>query len=257
MHIGSPSSRINYDHSLNGHTLQGPHSAFSLIFAGATPKSLLDVGCGTGTWLKAAMDLGVDDLLGLDGIQVPTGQLHVPKELILHHNLTLPWNLKRKFDAVMCLEVAEHLDNSFAETLIDALVLHGDTIYFSAACPGQIGQHHVNCQWPAYWQQMFNSRGYACEDSLRWRIWDEDRIEPWYRQNLFVARRAPWEAGHEPRIKGVVHPDILSTTISALHWRVQGRRVINRAISLITSTIPRLVRGLATKVKWRPRSETQ
>jgi len=80
--------------------------------------------------------------------------------------LTRSWDLKRKFDAVLCLEVAEHLDSAFAPTLIDALIKHGNLIYFSAACPGQTGQHHVNCQWPVYWQQLFNERGFACEDDL-------------------------------------------------------------------------------------------
>jgi len=40
------------------HTLQGAAAALSAIFGSGAPKSLLDVGCGTGTWLRAAMDLG-------------------------------------------------------------------------------------------------------------------------------------------------------------------------------------------------------
>lgn len=199
---------IDYDHHRNSHSPDGPRAAFAAIFSDLFPKSLLDVGCGTGTWLKAAVDCGVPEILGVDGVEIPPEQLHVPANKIRHQDLTLPWNLNKRFDAVICLELAEHLESTFAPTLVDALVKHGDRIYFSAASPGQMGQHHVNCQWPAYWQQLFNTRGYACEDDLRWKLWDDSRIEPWYRQNLFLARRAPEMAGQEPRIKAVVHPGI-------------------------------------------------
>jgi len=251
MLISSEISKIDYDHSRNPHTLRGAQAALSLFFTQEKPKSLLDVGCGTGTWMKAAMEIGVNDLLGIDGVEVPTNQLHVPKELIRHHDLNLPWNLDRKFEAVLCLEVAEHLNDSSAETLVDGLVRHGETIYFSAACPGQIGQHHVNCQWPVYWQQLFNDRGYVCQDSLRWQIWDDERIEPWYRQNLFLARCAPREAGYEPRIKGAVHPEILSTVINVLRERSEHLGRINRGISLIKRHVPHPIRALAEKVKRR------
>jgi hypothetical protein len=89
------------------------------------------------------------------------------------------------------------------------LVKHSDLVVFSAACPNQPGQHHVNCQWPAYWQALFNERGFACSDDLRWKIWELGEIEPWYRQNIFVAKRAPEKAGRETRIVGAVHPEIV------------------------------------------------
>ena len=45
-----------------------------------------------------------------------------------------------------------------------------------------------------------------CGDDVRWSIWDDDRIEPWYRQNLLFARRHPELAGKEHRIRAVIHP---------------------------------------------------
>ena len=134
---------VDYNHSENLHTLSGPAAALPILFAKALPTSLLDVGCGTGTWLKAAIDLGIPDVFGVDGVEVPADKLHVQDEKIRHQDLTRPWNLNKRFDAVICLEVAEHLDSAFAHILIDALVQHSDQIYFSAACPGQTGQHHV------------------------------------------------------------------------------------------------------------------
>jgi hypothetical protein len=199
---------IDYDHTANLHTLQGAAAALSTIFGSGAPKSLLDVGCGTGTWLRAGMDLGALDVLGIDGIAVPEEQLHVARTAIELRDLSSPFDLGRRFDVALCLEVAEHLPESCSAGLISSIAAHSDAILFSSACPGQPGQHHVNCQWPSYWQALFNGQGYVCDDSVRWQIWDDRRIEPWYRQNIFWARREPHYAGREPRLKAVIHPEL-------------------------------------------------
>jgi SAM-dependent methyltransferase len=198
---------INYDHSLNTHTLVGASAALPIILGSLAPKSLLDVGCGTGTWLRAALDYGVPDIFGVDGI-LPVGNLHVPRELVERHELSLPFQLGRRYDVALCLEVAEHLPENAAPFLISSIVSHADTVFFSAACPGQGGQHHVNCQWPLYWQALFNRHGFFCDDTVRWSIWDNPQIEPWYRQNLFCARLDRSKAGREPRLRPVIHPEI-------------------------------------------------
>lgn len=201
--------KIDYDHSANLHTQDGPRAVMPRIMAASHPQSILDVGCGTGTWLRAANELGVTDIFGVDGVNISERQLLISPQRFVQIDLTTPWNLGRKFDVVLCLEVAEHLDEAYAGNLIDMLTKHGDSIYFSAACPGQEGQHHVNCQWPAYWQELFNRRGFVCRDDLRWQIWDDPAVEPWYKQNMFIARRDP-TAGSEPRIKAIVHSEMWS-----------------------------------------------
>jgi len=208
-------SEINYTHSSNLHTLAGAQSALPVILDITKAKSLLDVGCGVGIWLKAALSCGISDIFGVDGVAIPSEQLLVPPSLFRQQDLKQPWNLDRRFEAVLCLEVAEHLDKSFAMVLIKALTTHSDCVVFGAACPGQPGQHHVNCQWPGYWQKLFNEAGYVCTDEIRWRIWDDERIEPWYRQNIFVARRNSSQAGSEPRLPAVVHPAINRLMVEA------------------------------------------
>jgi SAM-dependent methyltransferase len=205
---------VDYNHSENLHSVTGPRAALPVLFAKQKPLSLLDVGCGTGTWLRAALDLGIPEVFGLDGVEISSEKLHIPAGKIRHQDLTRPWNLNTRFDAALCLEVAEHLEAACAPILIAALVQHTDLILFSAACPGQEGQHHVNCQWPAYWQRLFNQRGFSCFDEPRWQIWDDARIEPWYRQNIFIARRDTVSAGQEPRLRAVVHPEMLPSVVS-------------------------------------------
>jgi len=200
---------IDYDHQRNTHTTTGAEAALPVMLRTVPASSLLDVGCGTGTWLRAVAAQGITDFLGVDGVALDDRQLLIPSSQYQCHDLTKPLHLGRQFDLVLCLEVAEHLDPATAPCLVETLVNHSNQVFFSAASPGQPGQHHVNCQWPAYWQGLFNARGYLCEDAIRWQLWDDSRVEPWYRQNLFLARKDSKNAGQEPRLSPVIHPEML------------------------------------------------
>lgn len=202
---------VDYSHEMNRalHTVGGATAAVNCLFPGGVPSSVLDIGCGTGTWLRAMADRGAADIFGVDGLVVDDNLLFIDKTLIRHFDLNLPIDLQRQFDLVISLETAEHIEPANAGTFVDSLVAHGKSVLFSAAAPGQGGTHHVNCQWLDYWQALFNDRGFVCDDDLRWKIWDDQRIEPWYRQNLMSAKHDPARAGTEPRIRRVIHPDLL------------------------------------------------
>ena len=216
--------QIDYNHEINRHTLEGAENVLSLLFDGHIPQSLIDVGCGPGTWLIAAQKMGVKEFIGVDGIEPDEVDFHVDKKYFIEANLEEPWSVKKKFEVALCLEVAEHLSVDAGPTLISTLTSHSDWIFFSAAGPHQEGQHHINCQWPEYWQNLFNNAGYRCEDTIRSRIWTNERIEWWYRQNIFVAKRDESGAGHEPRIAPLIHPESLQAmphpTTSAFRKRV-------------------------------------
>jgi SAM-dependent methyltransferase len=201
-------TEILYHFSRNLHTSEGAIQGFRYLASGQCISSILDVGAGVGTWLAAAREHGINDIVGIDGIEADSAERNVENGVIKIFDLSKPISLDRRFDAVLCLEVAEHLDEGAAETLVQTLCTHGDLIFFSAAAPGQHGEHHVNCRWPTYWQALFNAQGFACRDDLRARMWDDPTIEPWYRQNIFTARRDPDLAGREPRLSHLIHPDM-------------------------------------------------
>jgi cyclopropane fatty-acyl-phospholipid synthase-like methyltransferase len=144
------------------------------------PKSVIDIGCGIGTWLSVFAEQGVSDFLGVDGEWVNKKLLQIPKENFAYRDLTKPLEINKRFDLVVSLEVAEHLPNSYAQTFVDSLITLGPVILFSAAIPYQGGRHHVNEQWPDFWVQLFRKKDYAVVDAIRRRIWQNNRVNYWY-----------------------------------------------------------------------------
>ena len=211
---------IDYDHSQNLHTPKAPAAIAKIILKDHQVSSVLDVGCGTGVWLQEFTRLNIKDVYGIDGISIENRGFVASGDLFRCVDLRERWDLGRGFDLAICLEVAEHLPPESAHDLIRSLCAHSDLIVFSAACPHQGGQGHVNCQWPTYWQEMFNANEFSCVDSLRPKIWQEAFPEYWYKQNMFVAYRDAANAGQEARLAPLVHPQLLEGWVSK--WESQN-----------------------------------
>jgi SAM-dependent methyltransferase len=154
------------------------------------PKSVVDVGCGLGTWLSVFDTLGVQDYIGIDGEWVDQSQLEIPQSKFVRAELQAGVRLNRKFDLVLSLEVAEHLPPDCAALFVDSLTALGPVVLFSAAIPYQGGTNHRNEQWPEYWRDLFQTNHFVVIDALRNKLWQNGSVEYWYAQNilLFVRR---------------------------------------------------------------------
>jgi SAM-dependent methyltransferase len=180
-------------------------------------RSMVDVGSGVGTWLSIARELGIDDVLGIDGPYVSPALLQIPAANFHAHDLTTPLALPRRFDVALSLEVAEHLPAEASETYVASLTSLAPVVLFSAAIPFQPGDHHVNCQWPEYWAALFRQHGFHPVDCIRKRVWSNPRVEYWYRQNTILfanddalaanGRLREEQARTDLAQLSVVHPD--------------------------------------------------
>src|SRR4051812_9530861 len=85
-------------------------------------NSVVDVGCGTGTWLQVFKDAGIKDIVGIDASYVDRSALVIDAQNeFVQKDIRLPFTLDKTFDLVICLEVAEHLPASSAPGLVHTL----------------------------------------------------------------------------------------------------------------------------------------
>lgn len=150
------------------------------------PTSVVDVGCGQGAWLEHWTELGVDDVYGIDGCHVDTAHLLIPLERFQVADLSHPFAIERRFDIAQSLEVAEHLPAEAGPSFVQSLCKLSDIVLFSAARPGQGGEHHINERAPSYWAKQFALNGYSAFDSIRPSLFDKKDVSPWYRHNSFL-----------------------------------------------------------------------
>lgn len=69
-------------------------------------QGVVDLGCGTGRWLGAFKDCGVEDVLGVDGPWVSRQMLSISLAELEVEDLTRPLDLGRGFDLAVSLGVA-------------------------------------------------------------------------------------------------------------------------------------------------------
>jgi len=209
-----------------------------LVFDLLRPASVLDVGCGAGTWLAAAAELGVRDIAGIEGGNPSDADLQVPRDTIRRFDLCNPVDLRRTYDLTMSLEVAEHIPSEDVEAYLTTVTCHSNAVLFSAAAPGQRGHHHVNEQWPTYWSERFADRGFLCFDPLRSLLWNDEGVEWWYRQNLLIFAKA--DAADRLESAGyssadplcLVHPTMYEAALEPVGIR-ESAKLLGNAVKLL------------------------
>lgn len=177
---------IRYIHEEHVHNFKAAEVVVPYILQLLDPNSVVDIGCGTGTWLKVFEDHGIEKILGIDGDYVDKKLLKIESNKFLSHDLEKDFFSKERYDLAISLEVAEHLNIDSAVVFINSLSQLSDTVVFSAATPNQGGQNHLNEQPPQYWIDIFENLGFKMYDIFRPVFWDNKNIDVWYRQNMML-----------------------------------------------------------------------
>ena len=172
--------------------------------------------------------------MGVDGDWVAPEALAIAPDRFVSRDLCEPLDLGRSFDLALCLEVAEHVPASAADTLLRSLARHAPAVLFSAAIPFQGGRHHVNEQWQSHWIGRFAELGFGVHDVVRPAVWTDPGVEPWYAQNalLFVEHARATALGLEadaPLQADLVHPG-LHTIRNAQPALKPSLRLLPRAV---------------------------
>ena len=215
-----------YESQKNGSEMSAK-AVLSCLFSIYKPNSIIDIGCGVGTWIKAAMELGVKDALGVDGKYVEN-ELIIPFENFAPIDLDFSLPKLGYFDLAISLEVAEHLSPNRAESFIKNICNLSDVIMFSAAIPYQGGTNHRNERWPEFWANQFRLNGFIAVDCLREKLWRNYDVEWWYRQNivLFMTHTKAKsifykQAKINPNNLSQVHPELF---LKVVHNKKEANR---------------------------------
>lgn len=200
-------------HDIKVYDPSSANEVLSFVFKLFDPKTVVDAGCGIGTWLSVARNLGAQKILGIDSLYADRKELVIDTAAFIQQDLTNPdfSSFTERYDLVISLEVAEHLPEYAADNFVKFLTHLGDKIIFSAAIPNQGGQGHLNEQWPSYWQEKFKNRGYSFYDIFRFKFWNNPKVDWWYKQNTFLIVKdnvmVPFEK-NTGKLLNFVHPDL-------------------------------------------------
>lgn len=151
-------------------------------------KTVLDLGCGNGLLINRLADRRWR-VTGVDGSRA---SLHFrPRNVI--KDLAQPVSFHgTKHDLVICTEVAEHLAERHADTLVDSICNNANTwVFFSAAEPsGGQGHLHVNEQPREYWIEKFKARNFHLHENATQLI--QSQIETvqmiWWFRRAYVLQ---------------------------------------------------------------------
>jgi len=118
-------------------------------------KNVLDIGCGPGLMKDICKELNIE-WTGIDG------DPNCIKENTIHHDYTIsPYNHENNFyDLAWSIEFLEHVDERYINNYIKYFQ-KCKIICITHALPGKNGHHHVNCQLPNYWIDIFEKNGFT------------------------------------------------------------------------------------------------
>lgn len=173
-------------------------NGLSEIFKLKKNDYIIDVGCATGDLVRELSIRGFN-VEGIEGSShakkyFETNTIYVHDLRVLINNLSL----YKKFNLVMCIEVAEHIEPEYSDYFMANLdYLTNEKIFITAAKPGQQGHYHVNCQLPKYWIDKFKKYNFEYRDDMTYQI--KKYFEPWKRkkglsffyENSLIFERVP------------------------------------------------------------------
>ena len=166
-------------------------NVFKYVMERFNVKSVLDVGAGLGNVGRYLIDTFKVPVLGIDGLPFNVKNCAYP---IVEHNLTKGGFVCSPVDLTVCVEVVEHIEEKYLDSLLDTLT-NGRFILMTHALPGTGGEFHYNEQPSEYWIEKLATRGYgllAADSNIVRRLGaSENHGATYFAQSGLVFGRVP------------------------------------------------------------------
>lgn len=149
------------------------------------PETVLDIGCGPGTYVYSMRNIGVD-ANGIDIDERVHGKEHLKYQSLF--DLT-----DEKADVTICFEVAEHIDSSMEDEVVKKVTSTvNKTLIWTAAAIGQGGIGHVNCKNKEDWSNKIIKQGFKRNFEKEQQLIDyirQDYHMGWFTQNVMYFEK--------------------------------------------------------------------
>jgi hypothetical protein len=149
-------------------------------------KNTVDFGCGLGDYIKSFMLSGIDCEAYDGNPNTPNLTGGIGKIL----DLSEDFDLGKKFDCVLSLEVGEHIPKKYEQIFINNICKHTEKLLIlSWAVVGQGGDGHINCQNNDYIINQIESRDfkYNKEISISLRNFISNAF--WFKNTIMVFEK--------------------------------------------------------------------
>jgi cyclopropane fatty-acyl-phospholipid synthase-like methyltransferase len=132
-------------------------------------SSIVDMGCGIGSYIEGALEGGVKIVKGYELCLENSSKFMSDnvKKFVEHQDVTLPIDCCVKYDCVLSIEVAEHILPDRSECFVENMAnLSNRLIVFTAAPMEQLGIGHINCRPKEFWISQLEDHGYELDEKL-------------------------------------------------------------------------------------------
>lgn len=149
------------------------------------PESVLDVGCGPGHFVESMIDAGLN-ARGIDIDERVKGKPYLEYKSMFDL-------IDEQADLTLCIEVAEHIEESRADEIVDTIFsVTAKYCIWTAAQVGQGGIGHINCQPKDYWLNKFLAKGMTRDVEMEHSLLDfvkKDIHMGWFINNLILFKK--------------------------------------------------------------------
>ena len=176
--------RMNYD-QIDSEEKPMADRLATWIKSELNPESILDIGCGPGTYVRSFRSAGMA-ATGIDIDERVHGQEHLTFKSLLDIDT-------ESAEVVICLEVAEHIESVLEDQVVARVASTvGKTLIWTAAAVGQGGIGHINCKNKQEWADKLTAAGLVrnTEREIALRAYIKQGYHlGWFPNNLLVFER--------------------------------------------------------------------